>query len=147
MGAAAAGAPATAAPWRATATTSATESGEPSRATTGRPVGLGGGVTAGSRPPKADRSAGLRLGGLGQGDLAGGVEVDRHRRAVLAGLRVAPRPEQPCPRRVERHGEGPRFRGNLQAVVGLPIALEGWRVDARLFRDAPEAQPLGVEEP
>src|SRR5207237_7271717 len=97
MRAAAAGDTTTAAPWRATATTSATESGVPSRTTTGRSVGPGGGVTQPSPRPFAFRSAGLRLGDLGEGHLAGGVDVDGHRSAVLARLGVAPRPQQPRP--------------------------------------------------
>src|SRR5581483_862565 len=143
----ASGASVTVAPWRATATTSATESGEPSRTTADGPTAPGGGVTVAPPGLLPDRSDGVVLGGLDHGHLAGRVDVDRHRHAVLARFRVAPRSEQPRPGRVERHGEGPGFRGNLQAVVRLPVALESWGVDARLFRDPPEAHPLGIEEP
>src|SRR5688500_9514231 len=142
MRSAAAGATVTAAPWRATATTSATESGEPSRTTTGPPVVPGGGVTAAFPPPFPDRSAGLVLGCRDDRHLARGIEVDRHRNAVLARLGMAPRTQQPRPRRVERHGESPGIRGNLQAEVGLPVALQRRRVDAHLFRDPTEAHAV-----
>src|SRR5687768_17979336 len=91
--------------WRATATTSATESGEPSRTTADPPSGSDAGLTAASPPELPDRSAGLRLARLDHRDLAGGVEVDGHRCAVLARLGVPPRSQQPRPRRVERHGK------------------------------------------
>src|SRR5205814_929652 len=103
MRAATPGATVTPAPWRATATTSATESGDPSTAMTGRSVGLPGGITPRPPPSFPYRSAGLLLAGLGQRDLTGGVDVDRHRGAVLAGVGVAPRPQESGPRRVERH--------------------------------------------
>src|SRR5688572_27596816 len=133
--------------WRATATTSATESGEPSRTTADPPSGSGAGLTAAPLPELPDRSAGLRLVRLDHRNLARRVDVDGHRCAVLARLGVPPRSQQPGPGRVERHGKSPGFRGNFQAVVGLPVALERRRVDARLLGDPPEPHPLRVEEP
>src|SRR5204863_9095950 len=80
-------------------------------------------------------------------DLGAGFEAELARHAVLRRDVVAPRAQQPRAVLVQRDRERAGLVVDVEREVRLPVAVERRRVRVTALRDAPEAHPLGVEEP
>src|SRR3984885_9580074 len=66
---------------------------------------------------------------------------------LRAVLDVSPRTEQSRPLGVQEDAEGLRDGVDLEPVVGPPGRRRSVRVQRKTLQDAPEAHPIGVEDP